>query len=351
MKRREFLKTIGLAALAVGGCKYDQREPYEGGEAMKKELAGLRWQPRWVSHLGCIKGCLDYLGAEISWPWLYGGTGHAFIINMHKVVCPSGPTAWNTEMLFRLAPNLGYKVAGVFAHKSAPDFAAKQAEAWALVCESLDNNIPCYGWELDIPEYYVVYGYDEVGYYYSGAGCDEGAGPKPWQRHIAEDSGIGVLEMYTVQPCEPAADEKVVKDALTLALEHAENPEKWIYPDYRSGPAGFDLWAEALDNGTAMRVGQGYNGAVWAECRGEGVAFLKEAKERLAGQADALFDEAIVHYSRVHAKLKALAELHPFIMEPEEEQLTSPDGAALVREAGSAERKGLEVLDQLLKSI
>ena len=26
-----------------------------------KQLPGLRWQPCFVSHMGCIKGCLDYL--------------------------------------------------------------------------------------------------------------------------------------------------------------------------------------------------------------------------------------------------------------------------------------------------
>ena len=318
---------------------------------MKKELEGLRWQPRWVSHLGCIKGCLDYLKIDISWPWLYGGTGHAFIINIHEVVCPSGPTAWNTEMLSRLAPNLGYKEAGVFGWRSqVADFPAKQQEAWALVRESLDNNIPCYGWELDIPEFYVIYEYDDVGYYFSGAGRDEGAGPKPWRE--VGDSEIGLVEIYSVEPCEPAADEKVVKDALALALDHAETPEKWIYPKYRSGPAGFDLWADALEKGTANRFGQGYNAAVWAECRGEAVAFLKEAKNRLADQADALFDEAIGHYTLVHAKLKELAELHPFEMgSGEEEQLTSLEGAALVREAAAAERQGLEILRTLLKSL
>jgi hypothetical protein len=40
-----------------------------------KQLRNLRWAPRWVSHLGCVKGCLDYLGLDISDAWLFGGTG------------------------------------------------------------------------------------------------------------------------------------------------------------------------------------------------------------------------------------------------------------------------------------
>ena len=46
------------------------------------ELQGLRIHQRIVERLGCIKGCLDYLGRDISLPWLYGCTGHAFIISL-----------------------------------------------------------------------------------------------------------------------------------------------------------------------------------------------------------------------------------------------------------------------------
>jgi len=49
---------------------------------MNKKLENLRWKNRWTSHLGCIKGCLNYLGMEVSDAWLFGATGHAFIINV-----------------------------------------------------------------------------------------------------------------------------------------------------------------------------------------------------------------------------------------------------------------------------
>lgn len=50
-----------------------------------KARGNCRWVPRWVSHMGCLKGCLDYLGIGISEAWLYGGTGHAFVINLHEM--------------------------------------------------------------------------------------------------------------------------------------------------------------------------------------------------------------------------------------------------------------------------
>ncbi|MDP6438003.1 MAG: hypothetical protein QGH74_00035 [Candidatus Brocadiia bacterium] len=317
---------------------------------MRVELDGLRWRPRWVSHLGCLKGCLDYLGTDMSWAWLYGGTGHAFVINIHEVVCPSGPTAWNTEMLRRLAPNLGYRTSSVFGFKGEGDFASKQQEAWDLVRRSLDDNVPCYGWELSVPEYYAIHGYDDAGYYFSGPGCDEGAGPKPWRE--LGDSEIDVVAIHSVRACEPADDEKAVRDALEAVLKHARSPAEWIFPKYKSGPAGFDLWAEALDGGTAHAFGHPYNAAVWDECRSYAPAFLAEAKQRLGGRADSLFDEAIAHYTTVHSRLKAVSELHPFRMDVDEkEQLHSPEAAALVREAGAAERKGLESLQKLLDAV
>lgn len=53
---------------------------------MKKELEGLGQAPLWTTHIGCIKGCCDYNGMDISTPWIYGGTGHAFVINIHDVI-------------------------------------------------------------------------------------------------------------------------------------------------------------------------------------------------------------------------------------------------------------------------
>ena len=131
-------------------------------------LEYLKWSPSWVSHLGCVKGCLNYLGLEMTEGWLYGGTGHAFIINMAKDACPSGPTAWKTMMLYELGENLGYVTEGVFGSKHTANLDELQEQAWEHAKKAIDHGRPCYGWELEIPEFYVIYGYDDLGYYFSG---------------------------------------------------------------------------------------------------------------------------------------------------------------------------------------
>ena len=312
---------------------------------MKVELENLRWKPRWVSHLGCVKGCLDYLGLDVSDAWLFGATGHAFIINVSdNQVCPSGPTAWNTEMLRKLGKNAGYKTCGMTARRGDSDFEEKRKLIWENTKLALDNGLPTYGWELAIPEYYVVCGYDDVGYYYSGPLCDGVAGPKPWQELGASD--VGMLEMYSILEGEAADDRTTVKEALSFALAFAESPGKWVWPKYKAGLAGFDNWAKALEDGTAHGLGAPYNAAVWQECRRFAVEFLKEAKERL-GEPAAPFDAAISHYRAVAEDLKKVAELFPFVEREEghvKDKERCAEAAAALRAAREAEAAGLAAL-------
>jgi hypothetical protein len=315
-----------------------------------KALENCQWAPRWVAHMGCIKGCLDFLGIEISDAWLYGGTGHAFVINLHEQVCPSGPTAWRTVKLFELGHNLGYKLDGVFGFKQQDDFAELQERAWEHARQAIDQRRPCYGWEIEIPEFYVVYGYDDVGYYYSGPGCDEGKGPKPWQE--VGDTGIGVLELYSVWPGEAAADATTVVQALTFALEIAANPKEWIFEGYRAGPDGFDNWIRALQGGTASDMGVRYNAGVWLECRKNAVEFLKEAKRRLPGRADALFD----HYKGVAEGLGKVTEVYPWTFEASDEDVlpvddTSRGAVEALHAAKGAEAAGLQALEKIVQAL
>ena len=143
----------------------------------------MRIRQRSVERLGCIKGCLEHLGNDLSFPWLYGGTGHAFIISLDPGVDVSSPDSWDHKPQYDLGANLGYKVEGFSVWK--PDhektFPDKQHEAWDFVRDNIDRGVPCFGFELKAyyGGYWVINGYDETGYYYSG--WEEGC-PLPWQQ-------------------------------------------------------------------------------------------------------------------------------------------------------------------------
>ncbi len=320
---------------------------------MAKRIENLRWKPMWVSHVGCLKGALEYLKMDVSAAWLFGATGHAFIINMHEVVCPSGPTAWKTERFMKLGSNIGYSIEGVWGFKSDPDFSKKQKSAWDTAKSAIDEGMPCYGWELDVPEYYIINGYDDQGYYFSGpqVGSPHVEGRKPWNE--LGNTDIGVLEMYTVRPGQPADDATAVKEAFQFALEHGKSPEKWIFPKYKAGLAGFDAWIQALEKGEAHAWGMAYNSAVWHECRQFAVEFLEEARGRLDAKVSSLFEEAAGYYEAVAQNLKGVTEAFPF--PPKGDEVKDMDrcktAAGYLRGAKEAEERGLRALEQIASQL
>ena len=254
-------------------------------------------------------------------------------------------------MLFRLGRNIGYDIEGVIGYKLEDDFTGKKQAAWETVKQAIDQGFPCYGWELDIPEYYVVYGYDDVGYHYSGPMCDSGTGPKPWKS--LADTGIGMLEMYVVRPGKAADDAVTIRQALEFALEHATSPPKWIFGENKAGLAGFDSWIAVLEAGIPNTHGAAYNAVCWCECRGFAAQFLKEAKERLDGTVSPLLDEAAGHYGDVHARLQQVSELFPF--PPKRDEVTErprcQEAVGNLRAARKSEEAGLKALERIVAAL
>ncbi len=319
-----------------------------------KKLENLRWRPRWTSHLACMKGCVDYLGLELTDAWLFGCTGHAFVMNIHPLICPSGPTAWNNAMLFRLAPNLGFFIEAETGHSSQDDFADIQANAFQLVKRSIDSNLPCYGWELEIPEYYLIHGYNNEGYFYRGPNVEREAGPKPWRS--LGNSEIGWLEVFAVRPGYPVDARTAVKVALAFVVQLEQNPGEWSYKHYQMGLAAYDQWIAALEDERSGGFGMAYNAAVWSECRSYAKEFLMEARDRLG--ASTAFNQAVAHFSVVANKLAALARLFPFdkddvpAMEETFGNSTRRDDAkGLLETARAAEQKGIVALQELAGSL
>ena len=330
-----------------------------------KTLVGLGWNCKWVTHLGCLQGCLHYLGVDVSDGWLFGATGHAFVLNVHDELCPSGPTAWKAEPIHRLGKGLGYGIDLALAFKAQEDFGAKQELAWQKTRAAIDAGLPCYGWELDIPEYYVIFGYDGGGYHFKGPGCDDGKGPKPWRS--VGDTRIGVLEMYVVKPGSRAEDVAVVKAALQFAVDFARDASPWTFDGYTGGLAGYDTWITSLEKGSADGFGAAYNTAVWSECRTHAVAFLREAGSRLSPELQPLVAECLVHYTAIANCMNEVAGAFPFVHAPSrgddetraegkmQEHVRDPErrdrGIAALRAAREAEAAGIVALEAVLAQL
>ncbi len=318
-------------------------------------LTGVRYPSEHaVLHIACLQGCLDALGAGLSYSWLCGGTGHAFIINIHAEVDVQGVNDWEPQMLFDLAPNLGYRGTGMREWRPSlgDGFAAKQQEARRLIETSIDRGNPCYGFCVDPanPDYSPICGYDEAGYYYTHIGTAAASGPIAWEK--LGTMWVPMLEVYAVERCEPRSDEVVVREALAMALRHAAGPPEWIRPAARAGLAAFAVWADYLESGEALLLHHDWNLQVWLDCRETAVVFLAEAKSRL-GKAEEHFDRAMEHYRTVADRLREARALVPPTETtwPERLKFTSVEAAALIREAGKAEARALPCLQRIVETV
>ena len=313
---------------------------------MSKVLDDLKCHPMWVSHIGCLKGCLDYLEMDVSTSWLFGITGHAFINNIGRGVCPSGPTAWKCDMLFKLGRNAGFEVETIFGVKSDADFAQKQAEAWGRVRVAIDEGFPCYGWELDKPEYYVINGYNDSGYIYNGHGTEGSV--KTW--HELGDSDIRILVAHVVKPGRPTDEVKAVKSALDFAVQFGLT-QNWLFPNYASGSQGFELWIQGLESGQAEGFGVAYNAVVWAECRKHAVGFLNEIVA-LGILSIAEVDAALQAYQVSAQALEEVSEMFPFFGHKPEHIVDAwrrEKAVDLLSQVCDAEADGLDALAQMVE--
>ena len=122
-------------------------------------LANLKQPPLNTTMMGALKGASDYHGLKLSGPMIYGLSGHAFLINIHVELCPSGPYVWKRKNAKPLIANMGMKMTdlGFFGTDAAPEARAKIERQ---LREALDKRIPC---SLINLENQLIDGYDDAG--------------------------------------------------------------------------------------------------------------------------------------------------------------------------------------------
>ena len=313
-------------------------------------LDGLEQPPRLATHLACLEGGARYMEVDVSTAWLYGGTGHAFVMCLGEDLCPSGPHCWRQGELHRLCRNLPVRIGLAGAGpRATPELLA---QAWENVRKSIDKGHPCYGWHW---EWILIKGYGENGYLYPDSVPLEG--PGDW--HDFGAKAIGFLEVYSVEPNQPAPDEKTVREALAFAVEWSQSADKWALDGYDGGVAAYDTWIRGMMSGKASKFGLAYHATIWRECRAFAVEFLKEANARTGGKHAGLFEDAIREYEGVRDSLAEISRLWPLPAKGQEDAAKSRtlDDAtrdaivAQLRKGKQAEAKGIDALRQIVRAL
>ncbi len=314
-------------------------------------LVNYNWGYSWISELACLVPALKVIGKENSMSWLSGATGHAFQINIKEGLSANINEAVN--LIPRPGKGLGYSIDIVESSPGDEDFEAKQKQAWDMTREAVDNGLPVYARQMDwIDEYFLIFGYDETGYYYKGIDSFEGKGAKYWKE--AGLGGNNKLLFKKVSPAEKSEDKTIIKEALKFAVSYSSvvNDQSYI-----SGTEAYKKWGEYLLSENADIYGAALNAAAWTECRKHAVGFLEECKIRLPHSDLELFDQAIKKYQTVVDCLSEVQSLFPFFVSNEIKQMNVKDmdkcgkAASILEKAGTAEKEGIVILEKILKTL
>ena len=230
--------------------------------------------------MGVVKAVLDYYQLDASAAWAFGGSGHAFLINIHEQICPSGPYCWKYDGFLKLLRNLGLEMTdlGFFHGKSTPE---ERAAVEQKLKQSLDSGIAC---SLCNMENQVIYGYDDKAFFTAQPWGDCCGGFPPatltfgtWPEFKDETH----VNFFTFRKLAPADDRTIVRDSLRYALDLFQHPGKHSFEHYGIGPNAYDNWIRAVtEHGSSH--GNWWNGTVWSECRAMGSGYFSEIEQKLA---------------------------------------------------------------------
>jgi hypothetical protein len=285
MHRRQFVK-IGISASALYMAK---SYALSQGKDNNMILENLKQPPNNSTLMGVIKGVSNYYDLKYSDAMIYGGSGHAFFINIHKDLCPSGPYLWNRGPFLNVLQNLGIEMVdqGFFWNESSKE---ERTRIEGILKTELDKKEPC---ALLNMEYQIISGYDETGFITA----------QPWapnvdfpQKHLTFESWAEMnseihVNYFTFKHIKAKEEKEIIKQSLLYAVNVFQKPSEHTSEPFFTGEAAYDAWINAVNNGNANSHGCWWNGTVWCECRTNASQYFKEIAQKyssLQNQAETL---------------------------------------------------------------
>jgi hypothetical protein len=286
--------------------------------------------------MGVVKGVADYHGLGHSDGWLYGGSGHAFLINIHDELCPSGPYCWHPETFVKLTGNLGISITdlGFFSGETSAEEKARVEE---LLRKNLDAGVPCSVLNM---ENQLITGYDDTQFILGTPWpMDLPVTPPTLTFRTWKEFGREVhVNFHTLAKAGKADDVAVIKESLAWAVDMVRNPETHTGKGYRVGLGAYDAWIEAVGKGHGASHGNWWNGTVWSECRGKASEYFLEIAQKCRG---AIPDAAM----ELSGEYKRLSEL---ILKASDKGLEDEEKIETLNEAKETEESAVEKIEELL---
>jgi AraC-like DNA-binding protein len=246
------------------------------------ELADLRQPPIATTLMGSIKGVSDYFDLDLDLAMLFGLSGHAFLLNIHDKMCPSGPYVWDGRRFYELLAEQGIRPVGHHTITARSD-AAERERLESTLRAHLDAGRLCV---LNFLENQLISGYDEQGFLllqpWGGDAPSEVARitAGTWEECLASE---GWAQITVVEKVDGSASvRETASHAIGWGAELFRDGTPWEEPGYRMGKAGYETWLRLVEAGKGSTHGHWWNATVWSECRRFGSEFFTELAEIVA---------------------------------------------------------------------
>lgn len=286
--------------------------------------------------MGVIRGVADFFKIELSTPMLYGRSGHAFLMNIHDELCPSGPYVWDLDPFISLLENSGIVMNGHgFFHPGST--AEERAVLEETLRSILDSGRPCSVVNLD---HQIISGYDATGFT-----CIQ-----PWEcdfppAHLTFGSWKEIEK--EIHACFFSFDEVdrldtafCIQRSLLYAVQLQGESSSNLEEKYHLGISAYQAWIRGIEKGNGSSHGNWWNGTVWSECRKMASEYFREIAgvyPACSGTAEEL--ENI--YRDTALKLASVSD----------KELEDNRKIQLLTEAEVLERNALPLLEELAETI
>ncbi|BFH62357.1 hypothetical protein PAJ34TS1_29490 [Paenibacillus azoreducens] len=344
---------------------------------MSKMILTAEQEASWCTAGSVLHGLVQATDQKQSLAMVMGLTGLAFRINvLPENVHIAGPTSFdfadiftkgmrnlglNVRIVNGLTPGIGENTNLMDESKKGPNAMLKRdihqalPKALDLIQQSLDRGYPVMAWDLCIPEFGILYGYDDEQkvLYFNECGRKD---TLPY-----ENLGRGVMEEIFVLAVDSTFDlpfRERARGALEMILDHYHGRETKIPAEAVKGLAAYDAWIAAFRNKTVEPNGNAYNIVVIGESRKYAAQFLSELARSWdrSGEADTKAASLLMDASETYRGLgEAFDELHMLFPYPQGGEPNDKDGVtqavSLLEKAKMLETQGARQLEDILQTL
>lgn len=289
--------------------------------------------------MGVVKSVLKYYNYDYSDAMIFGNSGHAFLINIHNQLCPSGPYCWKYEGLYKLLDNLGIKMKdlGFFCPESSSKNRSMIEHA---LIKMITNNIPC---SFVYLENQIIYGYNENQFLLGQPWCDKPElNPATLTFESWKEFGNDYhVTFFTFEEKKPVDEFMMIISSIKYAIDLFENPQNYEFnKDYGIGLNAYDNWDKAIKE-YGNTHGNWWNSVVWGECRKMASIYFREILYKLKDDSKEIISSLSKKYLETSEILKQLGN----------NEISINERISLIRKAKENEIESLRNLKGLINII